>query len=168
MSTFKKQPYIFYQTDYNAALRKYELDNSRRKKIRDFFFETTGRELTDVKNIAEQLYNHIEQTATDNVMKLDIKTYCKLKGIDFTFISELENIIETWEAPNIDAFTCFTENEKENERLADFIKLKKEFTKFTNKYNFNPNLINASLRSITWYDPLTNDVYPTQPFIKAK
>ena len=164
-NTFEKKPIYTYLREYQNELRIFNLDTPTRNKIKDFFKQTTGKELTDFKNITGQLYKHIEETAQDNVMQLDIKKYCELKGINFNYITELENSIETWVEPNIENFTSYTTSEKANQKLKDFHELKKAFNKFSTKYGLNPNALNLSLKNVCSFDGHCNDIFATPEFI---
>lgn len=164
-NTFKKQPFYFDQREFNNDLRVFSMDNPTRKKIKDFYLKTTGSELKDFNNITKQLYDYVESNVTDNFMNLPIEKYCQLKGISFEHIRQAEQSIDTWIEPQIENYTWYTNNEKGNEKLADFQTLKKAFSKFSNKYGINPNALNLALTNISYYDGNTNDIYPTQTFI---
>jgi hypothetical protein len=164
-TTFKKQAIYFDQREYNNQLRIFNLDNATRTRVKDFFLKTTGKQLTDFKDITAQLYNHLQETATDNVMNLRIDRYAELKGISYDHIKQAEESIESWIEPDVNNFTCWTNSEKANEKLKDFFELKKAFKKFANKYGINPNAMNLALKNISYYDGTTNDVYPTETFI---
>ena len=165
---FRKQPIYLHLREYQNDLRLFNMDNSKRSEIKEFYFKTTNKELKDFKNVASQLYKFVEDSVTDNFMNLPIKKYCELKGISFQNIQMLEDSIDTWTEPNLESYTTYTNSEVANERLKDFQELKKAFNKFASKYDVNKNQLNHALRNVAFYCQQTNDVFANPEFINRK
>lgn len=139
---FKEKKAISFDTiSHWSANEKFKRDQPFKLEVLKEYKKLTGQELENFNSIIEQAYNYFENTAVDNIMSLDAKTYCELKKIDLSSlrvaVSKFLNIPE----PKAEDFTTFTINTKANERLDDLHALIAAFNKYATANDLNPNLL---------------------------
>jgi hypothetical protein len=138
---FKKQSINFDSVSHWSANEKFKRDQPHRAEVSKEYKKLTGDDLENFSDPINQAYNYFENTAVDNIMALDAKTYCELKKIDLSSlrvaVSKFLNIPE----PKAEDFTTFTINTKANERLDDLHALIAAFNKYATANDLNPNLL---------------------------
>lgn len=145
---FTKQAINFYQLGYWNDEQKFKQDQQPKKEVAEAFKNLTGEDLTEFSKVIEQAYTHLENNATDNLMKLDIATYCSLKKIDFSplknALSRFKNISE----PKAENYTTYTTSENANEKLKDLHNVINTFKKYAEKHRLDTTKIVKALPTI--------------------